>query len=66
MVAPVTKRIRSRVVRVWREVGESRQICIEQAIARGWSRYRIIDELGVTEIHYETVRHNMDKVVADG
>lgn len=49
-----------------RNVGVKTQTAIEQAIARGWSRYRICDELGVSDRQYEDVRDAMNELAAEG
>lgn len=47
-------------------IGERRRVLIEQAIARGWNKYRICNELVVAEADYLAVRAHMDAVTAVG
>lgn len=45
-------------------IGERRRVLIEQAIARGWDKYRICNDLDVAEADYLAVRARMDEAVA--
>ena len=42
---------------------DASHIAIEQAIARGWTRYRIIRELRVSEQQYEATSRYLDELV---